>query len=214
VVGSICFSIVYFASILPIRLAGQSVIGGFLRHSVPYSVLWSSAASIRLFQQTTACDERRRDEIKFSFLNEEIRGDLAVSSCAPALRRTETCNVAELSGSFSETFRRKCGRLRIDQQGHESIRSIRRRPPAKDCDMSVGNVAKRSARSGPFRFPTLPLPLEPLTVRIPVAVQLTGIGRSKIYELIAAGKLDTVKVGASTLVTVASLRRLVQRQQN
>jgi excisionase family DNA binding protein len=57
------------------------------------------------------------------------------------------------------------------------------------------------------------LPIEPLTVRISVAVHLTGIGRSKIYELIKAGKLDTVKVGASTLVTVASLRRLVQRQQ-
>jgi excisionase family DNA binding protein len=50
-------------------------------------------------------------------------------------------------------------------------------------------------------------------VRIPVAVQLTGIGRSKIYELIKARKLDTVKVGASTLVTVASLRRLVEKQK-
>lgn len=64
-----------------------------------------------------------------------------------------------------------------------------------------------------MEIPTLPLPLEPLTVRIPVAVQLTGIGRSKIYELIKAGKLDTVKVGTSTLITVASLRRLVQRLQ-
>jgi hypothetical protein len=79
--------------------------------------------------------------------------------------------------------------------------------------MGIGNVAKRRAKPTSFAFPTLPLPLEPLTVRIPVAVQLTGIGRSKLYELIAAGKLDTVKVGASTLVTVASLRRLVQRYQ-
>jgi excisionase family DNA binding protein len=55
------------------------------------------------------------------------------------------------------------------------------------------------------------LPLEPMTVRIPVAVQLTGIGRSKLYELIAAGEIETVKVGASTLITVASLRRLIQR---
>lgn len=58
---------------------------------------------------------------------------------------------------------------------------------------------------------TLPLPLEPLTVRIPVAVQLTGIGRSKLYELIAAGEIETAKVGASTLITVASLRRLIQK---
>ena len=57
----------------------------------------------------------------------------------------------------------------------------------------------------------LALPLEPLTVRIPVAVKLTGIGRSKLYELIKTGEVETVKIGASTLVSVASLRRLVQR---
>lgn len=56
-----------------------------------------------------------------------------------------------------------------------------------------------------------PLPIEPLTVRIPVAIQLTGIGRSKLYELIKAGNVETVKVGTATLVTMASLRRLVER---
>ena len=81
--------------------------------------------------------------------------------------------------------------------------------------MGAGNVAKRGVRTKTIWFGSKPvtLPIEPLTVRIPVAVQLTGIGRSKIYELIKAGKLDTAKVGASTLLTVASLRRLVQRQQ-
>ena len=60
---------------------------------------------------------------------------------------------------------------------------------------------------------TAQLPLETLTVRIPVAVQLTGIGRSKLYELIAAGEVDVVKIGASTLITVASLRRLIQKSR-
>lgn len=55
------------------------------------------------------------------------------------------------------------------------------------------------------------LPIEPLTVRIPVAVQLTGIGRSKLYELIKSGEVETVKIGTATLVTMASLRRLVDR---
>lgn len=55
------------------------------------------------------------------------------------------------------------------------------------------------------------LPIEPLTVRILVAVQLTGIGRSKLYELIKSGELETVKIGTATLVTMASLRRLVER---
>lgn len=57
----------------------------------------------------------------------------------------------------------------------------------------------------------LQLPLDPLTVRIPVAMRLTGIGRSKLYELIKAGDLQTVKIGTATLVTMASLRRLVER---
>lgn len=60
---------------------------------------------------------------------------------------------------------------------------------------------------------TAQLPIEPLTVRIPVAVQITGIGRSKLYELISAGELDVVKIGASTLITMASLRRLIEKSQ-
>lgn len=53
--------------------------------------------------------------------------------------------------------------------------------------------------------------LEPLTVRIPTALKMTGIGRSKLYELIASGDIEIVKVGTATLVTMASLRRLVAR---
>ncbi len=66
---------------------------------------------------------------------------------------------------------------------------------------------------GATMFATMPLPIEPFSVRIPVAVQLTGIGRSKLYELVAAGEVETVKVGASTLVTVASLRGLIQKRR-
>lgn len=58
---------------------------------------------------------------------------------------------------------------------------------------------------------TLPLPFEPLTVRVPVAIQLTGIGRSKLYELIKAGEIEVVKIGASTLITYSSLERLIGR---
>ncbi|GAM05081.1 helix-turn-helix transcriptional regulator [Novosphingobium sp. MBES04] len=31
------------------------------------------------------------------------------------------------------------------------------------------------------------MPIEPISVRIPEACRLTGIGRSKLYELIAEG---------------------------
>ena len=52
---------------------------------------------------------------------------------------------------------------------------------------------------------------EPLAVRIPDAVRMTGIGRSKLYELIASGDLDTIKVGRCTLVPMESLRDLLGR---
>ena len=52
-------------------------------------------------------------------------------------------------------------------------------------------------------------PFEPITVRIPAAIKLTGIGRSKLYELIGEGALDVVKVGSSTLITVESIRRML-----
>ena len=52
---------------------------------------------------------------------------------------------------------------------------------------------------------------EPLAVRIPTAMQLIGIRRSKLYELIKSGELRTVKVGRATLITMSSLRRLVEQ---
>ena len=50
--------------------------------------------------------------------------------------------------------------------------------------------------------------IEPLTVRISTAVQLTGISRSRLYELIQTGELETVKVGRSTLIPYKSLKAL------
>ena len=49
---------------------------------------------------------------------------------------------------------------------------------------------------------------EPLTVRIPVALRMTGIGRSKLYQLIQSRDIEIVKIGAVTLIPVDSLRRL------
>lgn len=53
--------------------------------------------------------------------------------------------------------------------------------------------------------------LEPLTVRISTAVRVTGLSRSRIYELIQSGDLDVVKVGRATLVKYASLKALIGR---
>lgn len=50
--------------------------------------------------------------------------------------------------------------------------------------------------------------LEPLTVRIATAVRITGLSRSRVYELIQSGDLETVKVGRSTLILFRSLKAL------
>jgi excisionase family DNA binding protein len=50
----------------------------------------------------------------------------------------------------------------------------------------------------------------PIIVRVREASRLTGIGRSKLYELIAAGEIEIVKVGTITLIPVASLKRFLQ----
>jgi len=49
----------------------------------------------------------------------------------------------------------------------------------------------------------------PLSVRIPEACRLTGIGRSKLYELIKAGEIETIKVGAMTLVPMDGLAAFI-----
>lgn len=56
--------------------------------------------------------------------------------------------------------------------------------------------------------------IEPITVRIPDAIRMTGLGRSKLYELIASGDIETIKVGRCTLILVASLRQMIDHARN
>ncbi|WP_288935960.1 helix-turn-helix domain-containing protein [uncultured Sphingomonas sp.] len=41
-------------------------------------------------------------------------------------------------------------------------------------------------------------------------MQLIGVRRSTVYALIKAGKLQTVKLGRATLITMSSLRGLTE----
>lgn len=50
---------------------------------------------------------------------------------------------------------------------------------------------------------------EPISVRIPEACRLTGLSRSRLYELMKNGDIAFVKVGASTLILVDSLRSFI-----
>jgi excisionase family DNA binding protein len=50
-------------------------------------------------------------------------------------------------------------------------------------------------------------------VRVREACRLTGIGRSKFYELIAAGEIEIVKVGTITLIPMAGLQSFLRQRK-
>jgi excisionase family DNA binding protein len=86
-------------------------------------------------------------------------------------------------------------------------------------------MIQRPVKSGP-KNRQLDLPLvnrapdirthqsEPIAVRIPEAIRLIGIGRSKLYELIASGEVEVVKIGRCTLIPTASLHALIERAKS
>ena len=51
---------------------------------------------------------------------------------------------------------------------------------------------------------------KPLTVTIPQACKLTGLGRSTIYRLFDDGKLQRLKAGTRTLIKVADLEAYIE----
>jgi excisionase family DNA binding protein len=50
---------------------------------------------------------------------------------------------------------------------------------------------------------------KPITVTIPTARRVSGLGHTKIYELIKQQKLKTVTVGRRRLVVYSSLEQLL-----
>ena len=51
--------------------------------------------------------------------------------------------------------------------------------------------------------------LEPLLLSIPETGRLLGIGRTYAYELVASGKIASVRIGKRHLVTRAEVQRFV-----
>lgn len=57
-----------------------------------------------------------------------------------------------------------------------------------------------------------PVPDEPLAYRVPAAAQLLGIGKSKVYELIAQGAIESIKDGNVRLIPAYAVRAYMARQ--
>lgn len=51
--------------------------------------------------------------------------------------------------------------------------------------------------------------MEVLSCPINDTARMLGMGRTKVYQLINQGKLDTVKIGKRNYVKMASIRKLV-----
>jgi hypothetical protein len=57
---------------------------------------------------------------------------------------------------------------------------------------------------------TLTIPFrDRISCTIPEASAATGLSRSKLYQEIAVGRIETSKVGGRTLVIVSSLEKLI-----
>jgi excisionase family DNA binding protein len=52
-----------------------------------------------------------------------------------------------------------------------------------------------------------------LLLRIPEVAETLGIGRSKIYELIATGELPTIHVGRAVRISVSTLQKWVEARE-
>jgi excisionase family DNA binding protein len=59
---------------------------------------------------------------------------------------------------------------------------------------------------------TLEVSMDAILIRAEEAGKLLGLGRSKIYEMLASGELPVVRVGRSVRVPVEALREWVSRQ--
>jgi excisionase family DNA binding protein len=54
---------------------------------------------------------------------------------------------------------------------------------------------------------------QPLCVRPAEAARMIGVGKTRLYELIAAGELHPYKLGRATLIDVADIKALLDRQR-
>ena len=53
--------------------------------------------------------------------------------------------------------------------------------------------------------------VDPICVRVREAVRLTGLSRSRVYELMKSGDIEFVKVGSSTLIPYDALRSFIEK---
>jgi hypothetical protein len=58
------------------------------------------------------------------------------------------------------------------------------------------------------------IPYKLITASIVNFCQMSDLGRSKVYELLDAGDLDSIKIGKRRLIVLDSYRKLIERQRD
>jgi hypothetical protein len=72
-----------------------------------------------------------------------------------------------------------------------------------------GGLRGSGAGAAPIAPPTIPI-----TATIPEFRRISGISRSRIYELLEAGEIQSVHIGARRLVIIQSYLDLIERQRS
>lgn len=91
--------------------------------------------------------------------------------------------------------------------------SVPQRAPIKRHRVAASREPiQEAATSVPARAKPTP-PFKAVSVRIPTAAAMLGIGRTKLYELISSGEIDLIKIGKVSLIAVGALEAFVERQE-
>ena len=73
-------------------------------------------------------------------------------------------------------------------------------------------MAKLNVQQGADQAPDCS-PLRPISVSVPAAITLSGLGRTILYEKFKTGEIETVLIGDKRLVLVASLEAFIERHR-
>jgi excisionase family DNA binding protein len=103
-----------------------------------------------------------------------------------------------------ESSGRKLGSLRDGQNAARPVASTRGRPHDRSPQPPGEDAAKAPRGAIPFA--------QRLACTVAEACEATGLGRTKLYELIGEGQLDTTTIGRRRLVMVHSLRTLLEAE--
>ena len=55
--------------------------------------------------------------------------------------------------------------------------------------------------------------IQPLAVKVSDAMKMTGVGRTRAYELVAAGVWPSIRLGRRVLIPVAGLKAWIEETQ-